>query len=228
MRYLLKEYGSWSVMILSFLTGILITRAFNFNSFLSLLSISLFINSKQSFTIWVRQKDRKAFYIFSGQIIIGTSLFFLAFSSETLRFLPFAIVPLSYTTSLYLLGEHAVVTELLGFATLTIAAPLARFSVSGMIDLPLYVATAIFFMAGVLKVRIQLRKKLKDRLVMIIYLLIASIIYSLIKIPLIILIPLIDNLIFAITLYRVRLSTTGWIEVAKSILFVVISIFSYQ
>lgn len=228
MRYLLKEYGSWSVMILSFLMGILSARSFTFSSILLFLSISLYINSKQAFTILARQRDINAFYIFIGQIIIATSMIFFSFSSETLRLIPFAIVPLSYTVSLYLLGEHAVLTELLGFATLTIAAPLARFTVSGLIDIPLYIATAIFFMSGVLKVRIQLRKRLKDRFVMLFYIIASLIIYSLIKIPVVMLLPLIDNVIFALILYRVRLSTTGWIEVAKSILFVIISIFFYQ
>lgn len=228
MRYLLKEYGSWSVMILSFLIGILISWTFNLSSFLSLLSVSMFINSKQAFTVWIRQKKPNAVYIFLGQVIIGSLFIILVFSSETLRLIPFAIIPLSYVTSLYLLGEHAVLTELLGFATLTMAAPLARFSASGLIDIPLYVATAIFFMAGVLKVRIQLRKRLIDRFIMISYIVISIIVYSLIKIPVILLLPLMDNLIFALTLYRVRLATTGWIEVAKSVTFVVLSIFFYQ
>lgn len=228
MRYLLKEYGSWSVMILSFLIGILISWTFNLSSFLSLLSVSMFINSKQAFTVWIRQKKPNAVYIFLGQVIIGSLFIILVFSSETLRLIPFAIIPLSYVASLYLLGEHAVLTELLGFATLTMAAPLARFSASGLIDIPLYVATAIFFMAGVLKVRIQLRKRLIDRFIMISYIVISIIVYSLIKIPVILLLPLMDNLIFALTLYRVRLATTGWIEVAKSVTFVVLSIFFYQ
>lgn len=215
-------------MILSFLIGILISGTFNLSSFLSLLSVSMFINSKQAFTIWIRQKEPNAVYIFLGQVIIGSLFTILAFSSETLRLIPFAIIPLSYVASLYLLGEHAVLTELLGFATLTMAAPLARFSVSGLIDIPLYVATAIFFMAGVLKVRIQLRKRLTDRFIMISYIVISIIVYSLIKIPVILLLPLMDNLIFALTLYRVRLATTGWIEVTKSVTFVVLSIFFYQ
>lgn len=215
-------------MILSFLIGILISWTFNLSSFLSLLSVSMFINSKQAFTVWIRQKKPNAVYIFLGQVIIGSLFIILVFSSETLRLIPFAIIPLSYVASLYLLGEHAVLTELLGFATLTMAAPLARFSASGLNDIPLYVATAIFFMAGVLKVRIQLRKRLIDRFIMISYIVISIIVYSLIKIPVILLLPLMDNLIFALTLYRVRLATTGWIEVAKSVTFVVLSIFFYQ
>jgi hypothetical protein len=43
----------------------------------------------------------------------------------------------------------------------------------------------------------------------------------------IILLPLLDNLIVAATLYKVRLQTTGWIEVAKSVLFLVLFISYY-
>lgn len=214
--------------MLSFLIGILISKSFNLNSLLSLLSVFLFVNSKQAFTIWIRQKDPTVLYILSGQIVLGTVLVLFAYSSEAIRLIPFAIIPLIYIASLYLLGEHAVITELIGFATLTIAAPLARFSVSGSIDLPLYIAITIFFMAGVLKVRVQLRKGSKERLVMVTYILIAFMVYSLLKIHIIMLLPLIDNIIFALTLYRVKLSTTGWIEVVKSILFVILSISFYQ
>lgn len=215
-------------MILSFLIGAIISSAFSFSSLLSLLSISLFINSKQALTIWIRQKNQKAFYIFSGQMIGATLLILLAFSTETLRLLPFVLIPMTYIASLYFLGEHALFTELSGFAVLTLSSLIARFSASGIIDIPLYIATSLFFMAGVLKVRIQLRKRTIDRAVMVLYLAFTFIVYSLINIPVITLIPLMDNLLFSLTLYRVRLAVTGWIEVAKSILFVILSTSFYQ
>lgn len=227
-RFLLKEYGSWSVMILSFVTGILISKAFTLRSLVSFLSLSLFINSKQAFTIWIRNKDQRAFYIFTSQIIVATLLIFTAFSSETLRLIPFAIIPLSYTVCLYLVGEHALISELIGFAVLTLSSLIARFSTTGIIDLPLFICTSLFFMAGVLKVRIQLKRRGIDRVAMVLYLVFASIVYSLISVPILVLLPLIDNLIFSLTLYRVRLAVTGWIEVAKSILFVILNISFYQ
>jgi hypothetical protein len=39
------------------------------------------------------------------------------------------------------------------------------------------------------------------------------------NIPVIILLPLADNLIAAATLYKVKLQTVGWMEVAKSLTF---------
>lgn len=227
-RFLLKEYGSWSVMIFSFITGTLISKAFTISSFLSLLSLLIFINSKQAFTLWVRRKDKGGFYVFSGQIIVATFLIFTAFSSEALRLIPFAIIPLGYTACLYLIGEHALITELIGFAVLTLSSLIARFAAKGIIDLSLYIAIALFFMAGVLKVRVQLKRNSTERIAMALYLIIVLTIYSLIKIPVITLLPLIENLIFSLTLYKVRLATTGWIEVVKSILFVILSISFYQ
>jgi hypothetical protein len=222
MRFLLKEYGSWSVMLISFLAGILISKKITPSSIISLLSLCLYINSKQAFTIWIRQKDRRAFYLFSGQTLVATILILTAFSSDSLKIMPFVSIPIIYLLSLRFSGEHALITELMGFAVLTLSSLIARFSVTGVIDLSLYIATALFFMAGVLKVRIQLKKRMSDRVAMIFYIFIAMALYYLIDMPLIILLPLIDNLIFSLTLYRVRLATTGWIEVAKSISFLIL------
>ena len=47
-------------------------------------------------------------------------------------------------------------------------------------------------------------------------------------IPSIILLPLVDNFIVAAILYRVKLRTTGWIEVAKGVTFLGLFIISYQ
>jgi hypothetical protein len=46
-------------------------------------------------------------------------------------------------------------------------------------------------------------------------------------IPVIILLPLVDNLIVAATLYKVKLQTTGWIEVAKSLTVLALFIYCY-
>jgi hypothetical protein len=44
-------------------------------------------------------------------------------------------------------------------------------------------------------------------------------VYKRFQIPLVILLPLAENVVMAATLYKVRLQTTGWIEVAKSLAF---------
>ena len=52
----------------------------------------------------------------------------------------------------------------------------------------------------------------------------AAFLYRGFHIPLLILLPLADNLLAAAVLYKVRLQTTGWIEVAKSLLFLALMI----
>jgi hypothetical protein len=44
-RYILKEYGSWSIMVISYLAGIFAGVGFNLKALLYLLAISLFPKS---------------------------------------------------------------------------------------------------------------------------------------------------------------------------------------
>ena len=118
-----------------------------------------------------------------------------------------------------LAGEHFVVTELLGFALLSLAAVLAKFLVVQGVDVRLFVATALYFTAGVFKVKAVLFRKLRDRVLTILYILFALYSYERFHISGIILLPLAENVIMAVTLYKVRLQTTGWIEVVKSLAF---------
>ncbi len=54
---------------------------------------------------------------------------------------------------------------------------------------------------------------------MLLYLVFAAAVYYLIKSPLLALIPLVDNLILSVRRYNLKLRVTGWIEVAKGLLF---------
>jgi hypothetical protein len=76
----------------------------------------------------------------------------------------------------------------------------------------------------VFKVKAVLLKKTRDRVVTALYVVFAAIVYQRFHIALIVLLPLVDNLIVAATLYRVKLQTTGWIEVAKSLLFLLLMV----
>jgi hypothetical protein len=116
-------------------------------------------------------------------------------------------------------GEHFILTELLGFALISLAAVLAKFLIVEGVDVRLFVAVALYFTAGVFKVKAVLFRKAKDRVYTVLYVLFAVYAYHRFHISLLILLPLADNLIVAATLYKVKLQTTGWIEVAKSLLF---------
>lgn len=230
-KFLLKEYGSWGVMIISCLTGILAAHEFNLSGVGAFISISLFINSKQAFLLWVRRTgpdSRQAGLIFLPQIIIGSILLLAVAGQHITDILPYAVIPVFYIVLLRFLGEHALATEVAGFVLLALSSLIAKFAVTEYVDIRLFIAVATFFSAGVFKVRLQFTKKMKFRIAMIAYLGGSVVIYHLFQIPYILMLPLIDNLLFSITLYRTALRATGWFEVLKGVIFMVLTFFFYH
>ncbi len=222
-KYILKEYGSWSVMALSYLAGIIAAGRFNLKALLSLLAISLFINSKQAFTFWIRHVDSvKSSAVFMIQIILASLIIVGIFGEAVFEMLPYALIPAIYILLLYFAGEHAIITEIFGFALLTLSSLIAKFVATNVVDHRLYIAVAIFFIASVFKVRLQLKKEFPQRVSMILYVAFAIFAYYLIQMSVIILLPLIDNVIFSITLYKIKLKATGWLEVIKGMAFLVL------
>jgi hypothetical protein len=229
-RYILKEYGSWGVMLISYLTGLSVTARSDIKSFAALAAISLYVNSKQALTLWVRGTEpgrSKPLVLFIAQIALASALLAYLLGDAILKFLPYGILPLAYISLTRLAGEHAMISEISGFVLLTSSVLVSKFVVSGDIDPRLYIATAVFFTAGVFKVRVQLKKRTFERVLMGLYLIFALILYRVIRLPLIVLLPLLDDVIFAVTLYRVKLRAMGWIEVLKGIAFLVLITFSY-
>jgi hypothetical protein len=218
--YILKEYGSWSVLTVAFLTGLAVSRTFPWQALPLFVALGLLINSKQAYTKWTRQpSERKHLGVFLGQVGAGAVVLFTLFASNLTQVLPLLIFPAAYLLMNRLAGEHHVLTELLGFTLLSLAAVLAKFLVVEGVDVRLYVAAALYFTAGVFKVKAVLLKKTRDRVLTVLYVLFALYVYQRFHIALIILLPLAENVVMAATLYKVRLQTTGWIEVAKSIIF---------
>ena len=72
-----------------------------------------------------------------------------------------------------------------------------------------------------------LLKKTRDRVLTVLYVLFALYAYGRFHIAAIVLLPLVENIFMAVTLYKVRLQTTGWIEVMKSLLFLGLMIYSF-
>ena len=221
--YILKEYGSWSVMSLSFLAGLLASETINFNAVAVFVALSLFINSKQAIALWSRHIDSaKSSAIFIAEVTLALFIMIGTLGEATVKLLPYSLIPIIYVLLLYSVGEHSIVTEIAGFALLTLSAPIAKFAASGVIDHRLYVAVAVFFTASVFKVRLQVKKGALERVLMMLYLAIALLVYQLIKMPVIALFPLLDNLVFSITIYRLRLKAIGWIEVLKGVIFLLL------
>ncbi len=225
----MKEYGSWAVMLISWLTGIAVSRSLNVRALIVLLAVALAVNSKQALSLWMRGPGGakyRAPFLFQAA---AAAAIFLAFFGNYIRiFLPYAALPAAYILLNRLAGEHAAATEVAGFFLLAATALMARFAVTSEIDPRLYVAVALFFAAGVFKVRVRFGKRVVDRAVMMIYLLLVFDVYSFLKLPVIVLVPLVDNLLFSITLYRVKLRVAGWVEVAKGLVFLVLMTLAYH
>ena len=218
--YFLKEYGAWSVLIISYLTGLGVSRAFSWQAVPVFLALGLLINTKPAFAKWSRRTDdRQALLIFLGEIALAGVIFLLIFGTDIITLLPLLIFPVAYLLMNKFAGEHSLATELLGFVLISLAAVIAKFLLTGGVDIRLLVAVAFYFTAGVFKVKSLLLKKTGDRIVTALFVLLAAYAYRRFHISLLILLPLADNLIVAAFPYKVKLQTTGWIEVAKSLAF---------
>jgi hypothetical protein len=220
--YFLKEYGSWSVLIIAFLAGLIASRGFTWRAIPIFLALCLLINSKQALTNWMREKGSRPALIFLSQLVVATVILIAVFGGDIPQLLPLLVFPAAYLLMSRFAGEHFILTEVLGFALISLAAVLAKFAVTGGVDVRLFVAVALYFTAGVFKVKTLLLKKTRDRVLAVLYVVFAALAYRGFHVSLIILLPLIDNIVAAATLYKVKLRTTGWIEVFKSILFFIL------
>jgi hypothetical protein len=229
-RYILKEYGSWGVMLMAFAAGPAVSGRFSMKALAALLALALFINAKQAFTVWMRSAAAERtipLAVFLGQGVLATALATAVAGQSITQLIPYAGIPFAYLLCLKLLGEHALSTEVLGFVLLSLSSLIGRFAVSEVIDPRLFLAVAVFFTAGVFKVRMQFRKEVRYRILVIAYLAGSIVIYLTFDLPLLLLVPLADNFLFALIRYRAALSTTGWLEVSKGLAFLVLLAFHY-
>jgi hypothetical protein len=226
--YVLQEYGSWSVLFVAYLAGVFVSHTFTWLLIPLFIALALLINSKQAFMKWIRKTDDKeTFYILLGHVVVATAILAAIFTSDVPRLLPLLVIPAAYLLANRFTGEHSLTTEFLGFALISLAAVLAKFLLTNGVDVVLFVGVALYFTAGVFKIKAVLFKKPLFRLLAAIYVFFAVFVYRRFHIPVIILLPLLENLIVAGTLYKVRLQTTGWIEVTKSILFLILFVYYY-
>lgn len=226
--YFLKEYGAWSVLITSYLIGLGVSRAFSWQAIPVFLALGLLINSKPAFAKWNRETDdTQSLVIFLVQIVAAGAILLAVFGSDVVTLLPLLIFPLCYLAMTKLAGEHFILTELLGFVLISLAAVLAKFLLTGGVDVRLLAGVAFYFMAGVFKVKALLLKKPSDRILAALSVVFAALVYRGMHIPMIILLPLVDNLVVAAVPYKVKLQTTGWIEVAKSVAVLALFIYYY-
>ena len=162
------------------------------------------------------------------QVLAATILLLPVLGKDLASLLPYALVPFAYLISLKFLGEHSIITEIAGFVLLSLSVLVAKLTATEVIDPALFTTVAIFFTAGVFKVRVQFSKGILQRILMVSYVGFAIAAYWLIHTPVIVLLPLIDNLVFSITLYKLKLRMTGWLEVLKGVAFLFLMALNYH
>jgi hypothetical protein len=228
-----KEHGSWVVFILSAIIAIIAGIETSkdpipyYKLSLTISGLALLINSKKPLASALRGTMERTSNIY----------WFLIFSiSGLLMLVPFLIdgimvfsifIPLIalYTVLLYMGKEHSLISELTGFSLLCITAPAVYFVLTGELSLRLYLMVLLFFAAGIFKVRLRMRKRPLDRIVMILYCLGVFMIFRYLDLSTIILIPLSENTITALWIREEGLKTTGQIELFKGVVFVLLFLF---
>ena len=218
-------------MTLSYLTGLVVSNRVAPGSVAVFMAIALYINSKQAFVFWMRRRagnPSRSLAVFLLQVLAATMLLLPVLGKALASLMPYALVPFAYLLCLKFLGEHSIITEISGFVLLSLSSLVAKLTATGVIDTALFTAVAVFFTAGVFRVRVQLKKDMRQRILMVIYVGFAVVTYRLLYIPVLVLLPLIDNLVFSITLYRLKLRGTGWMEVMKGTAFLLLMAMYYH
>lgn len=228
-----KEWGSWAVFVSSVLAALAagsLTRQWEEGrdfagvTLLAVAGMALLINSKNPLasalrTRW-KKKEHVLWFMFFCASGLAALMPFLINGIKT--FSIFSVLIATYAILLYKGREHYLFTELNGFALLTLTAPVVYFTVTGELSLKLYAAVFLFFGAGVFKVRVRTRKTLMYRWIMALYCALAVVLYSLMNISVIILLPFIENLISVIFMREEKLRMTGYTEMIKGIIFIIL------
>ncbi len=233
-----KEWGSWVVYISSLLAAFAVAlhspgqtgRGLPAVLIPTILGLTFIINSKNPLSSTIRTKGRQQEHInwllfFS---ITGLILLF-PFLIEGLKFFWFfSLLAASYTVLLLFGKEHHIMTELNGFALLTLSAPVVYFTITGEMSMKLYLALFLFFAAGVMKVRVRLKKSLFFRVMMVLYCAAALAVFYLSDISLLLLLPLIENIVSVILMKEEKLKVTGYIELTKGVGFIFLIVFFWR
>lgn len=237
---IVKEYGSWAVFIFSCAAGIvtgILTRPwqtgkdFSMDTLLTILGLMLLINSKNPLSSALRTKGQRKEHLlwFMFFSLVGFVLLTPFLTNGIKTFLFFSPLVLSYMILLSRGKEHYLLTELNGFALLTLSAPIIYFVITGEMSLRLYLAVFIFFAAGVLKVRVRIKKTLAYRWLMIFYCTASSLVFFYyLNISVVVLLPLLENIISVLWMREEKLKTTGNAELIKGVIFTILLIFFWQ
>ena len=228
-----REWGSWAVFIYSCSAGLvtgLLTRpweagsAYSVKTLATILGLVFLVNSKAPFASLLRtgKKNKEhlgwfLFFVLSGLALVVPFLI----KAKLILMVSFLLVAI-YLVFVASGNEHYLLAELNGFALLTLSAPIVYFTITGDVSWRLYAAVQVFFGAGVMKVRVRLKKTLPYRSLMLIYCAAGPLFYYYLNIPVILLLPLSENIVSVILMREERLRTTGNIELIKGAVFLLL------
>lgn len=228
-----KEWGSWIVFISASIAALIAgsitgqssdSELHSLKTVLAILGLAFLINSKNPLTALLRpggrSRDNLLWSLFFATI--GLIMLLPVITEGIKPVLIALLLVISYIMLLLARKEHSLAAEFNGFALLTMAAPVVYFAITGEVSLRLYVCALLFFGAGVFKVKIRLKKSVFYRSMMVLYIVISAGSFILFDIPLILLLPLLENLISALYMRDEGLRTTGYIEMTKGIVFLVL------
>ena len=234
-----REWGSWAVFIYSCSMGLvagLLTHpwqtgsGYSVKTLATILGLVFLVNSKAPLASLLRTggKSREHLGWFLFFALAGSALLIpFLIDRPFIVFISFLLV-LTYLAFVLRNKEHCLLAELNGFALLALSAPIVYFVVTGDISWKLYAAVAVYFSAGVLKIRVRVKKTVPYRILMVLYCAAAPGIFYFANIPVILLLPLFENILSAIWMREERLRTTGNIELVKGAVFLVLAGFFWK
>ncbi|RJQ15323.1 MAG: hypothetical protein C4560_10780 [Nitrospiraceae bacterium] len=227
-----KEWGSWAVFFSSCMAGLIAGllrrpwatgRDFVLVTVSAILGLALLVNSKNPLASALRAKVKRGhvqwflFFALSGLALL------MPFLIEGIQTFPiFSLLVFSYAALLLLGREHNMFAELNGFALLTTAAPVVYFSVTGEMSWKLYLAVTVFFAAAVFKVRLIIKKTPFPRGLMVLYCAAALAVFHFLNVPVLLLLPFIENITTSVWMKEAKLRNTGNTELIKAVLFIIL------
>ncbi|GEM_PF-4169482 len=205
-RYILKHHGVWVISNVSFLLGYLYSRNFSLNLLITWAGFMLILNSKQSLFI----KKYLPFLIQSlaGWFLLGVSVRNTTIVAATI------VIAIPYVVYFLIWGDRFVYSVITGFAFLV----LPVYIVSG--SFLYYLVILFYFLNAVFKIRYMVTGEKNLRKLGILFLFAGLFIVVSIGLSPLPYLPLLDNLYFYAKPYRVKLTTAGWTETLKSLIFV--------
>jgi hypothetical protein len=230
---IVKEHGSWVVFIISCIAGIIasltdhslhVERGLFNEVLITVVGLALLVNSKRPLTALFRRYDREKedliwFLLFS---LSGLALLVPFLLDGFKTFVIFSPLLIIYFIFLCFRREHDLAAEFLGFAILTLSAPVIYFVLTGRLSFRLYLAVFIFFAASVLKVRTSMKKLPLYRLSMIFYCAVSPAFFIMLGVSPYLLLPLSENVVSSVRNREERLRTLGNIELVKGVIFVLL------